>query len=140
MTTSVILDALTTKTTEIRDQIAVLERRITQQRADLGNVMVTLRMLGPTASAQLGKAKHVPSATREVHCAWRDQHAVPGCPARRRQPRVGGRDRGQGEDAKGWMCPTRRSGPTWEAGWSGCCIGWGASSARYLIYSFLDPP
>jgi len=54
---SIIINALTTKAAEIRGQIAVLEGRISQQRADLGHVMATLRMFDPTASAQPVKAK-----------------------------------------------------------------------------------
>jgi hypothetical protein len=57
---SIIMNALTTKAAEIRAQIAVLEGRISQQRADLGHVMATLRMFDPSASAQPTKAKHAP--------------------------------------------------------------------------------
>jgi hypothetical protein len=57
MSTSIIINALTTKAAEIRGQIAVLEGRISQQRADLGHVMATLRMFDPSA-AQPIKAKH----------------------------------------------------------------------------------
>jgi hypothetical protein len=60
MSTSIIINALTTKAAEIRGQIAVLEGRISQQRADLGHVMATLRMFDPSASAQPIKAKHAP--------------------------------------------------------------------------------
>jgi hypothetical protein len=60
MSTSIIINALTTKAAEIRGQIAVLEGRISQQRADLGHVMATLRMFDPSASAQPVKAKHAP--------------------------------------------------------------------------------
>jgi hypothetical protein len=60
MTTSIIIKTLTTKAAEIREQIAVLEGRISQQRSDLGHVMATLRLFDPTASPQPIKAKHAP--------------------------------------------------------------------------------
>jgi len=57
MSTSIIISALTTKAAELRGQIAVLEGRISQQRADLGHVMATLRMFDPSV-AQPIKAKN----------------------------------------------------------------------------------